>query len=89
MRFRKIETYLILGWYLAIGILLGYSISKEKLVTKPNTVTVDIIKESNEILIYDYYSGDLVFEYNKSKDVDRNTFQEYLDLYNEIVSYKK
>ena len=60
MRFRRIETYLILGCYLGIGALLGYSIGKDKPqwnpIKKPHTVTVDILKEDEEILIYEHSS---------------------------------
>jgi len=79
MRFRKIEAYLILGCYLAVGAFLGYSIGKEKPTIKPNTVTVDVIKEGDEILIYEHYSGELVFE---------EAFEEYSDLLIEAQSKK-
>jgi len=88
MRFRKIEAYLILGCYLAVGAFLGYSIGKEKPTIKPNTVTVDVIKEGDEILIYEHYSGELVFEYNQFKDVDKEAFEEYSDLLIEAQSKK-
>lgn len=93
MRFRRIEGYLILGMYLVAGILLGYSISKEKPVTKSDTVTVDIVKEGDEILIYlsrcskgalrdEHYSAEIVFEYNKkNKEVDKTAYQEFEDVY--------
>lgn len=84
MRFRRIEAYLILGCYLAIGALAGYFVGKERPVDKPNTVTVDVIKEGDEILIYEHYSGELVFEYNKNKEVDREAFKEYGDLLEEL-----
>ena len=80
MRFRRIEGYLILGMYLAVGLLLGYSIGKEKPTNKPDTVTVDIVKEGDEILIYEHYTGELVFEYNKNKEVDKSAYREYEDL---------
>jgi hypothetical protein len=90
MRFKRIEAYLILGCYLAVGALLGYSIGKEKtewiLIKKPNTVTVDIVKEGDEILIYEHYTGDLVFEYNKNKEVNKEAYREYEDLMIEIRS---
>ena len=88
MRFRRIETYLILGCYLAVGALLGYSIGKEKPIPiiKPGTVTVDIIKEGDEILIYEHYTGELVFEYSKNKEVDKSAYREYEDLMIEIRS---
>ncbi len=81
MRFRKIEAYLILGMYLAVGLLLGYSIGKEKPTSKPDTVTVDIVKEGDEILIYEHYSGELVFEYNKNKEVDKSAYREFEEVW--------
>jgi hypothetical protein len=65
MRFKRTEAYLILGCYLAVGALLGYSIGKEKPVVKPNTVVVDIVKEGVEILIYEHYSGRLILNITK------------------------
>jgi glycine betaine/choline ABC-type transport system substrate-binding protein len=87
MRFRKIEAYLILGMYLAVGLLLGYSIGKEKPVIKPNTVTVDVVKDGDEILIYEHYTGDLIFEYNKNKEVDKTAYREFEEVWEEIKSY--
>jgi hypothetical protein len=90
MRFKRIEAYLILGCYLAVGALLGYSIGKEKPqwshIKKPNTVTVDIVKEGDEILIYEHHTGELVFEYNKNKEVDKTAYREYEDLLIEAKS---
>ena len=88
MRFRRIEVYLILGCYLAVGTFLGYSIGKEKPIPiiKPDTVTVDIIKEGDEILIYEHYSGELVFEYSKNKDVEKEAFKEYENLIIEALN---
>lgn len=80
MRFRRIEAYLILGCYLAVGALAGYFVGRERPVQKPNTVTVDVVKEGDEILIYEHYSGELVFEYNKNKEVDKTAYREYEDL---------
>ncbi len=84
MRFRRIEAYLILGMYLVVGVFLGYSIGKEKPTNKPDTVTVDIVKEGDEILIYEHYTEELIFEYNKNKEVDKEALKEFEDLLNEI-----
>ncbi|MBW2046809.1 MAG: hypothetical protein JRI96_18375 [Deltaproteobacteria bacterium] len=86
MRFRRIEVYLILGCYLAVGAFLGYSIGKEKPVIRPNTVTVDVVKEGDEILIYEHYSGELVFEYSKNKEVDKTAYKEFEDVWVETRS---
>jgi len=84
MRFRRIEGYLILGMYLVVGLVLGYSIGKEKPINKPDTVTVDIVKEGDEILIYEHYTGELIFEYNKNKEVDKSAYREFEEVWEEI-----
>lgn len=40
----------------------------------------DVIKEGDEILIYEHYSGELIFEYNRFKEADKEAFKEYQDL---------
>jgi len=77
MKFRRIEGYLVLGMYLVIGLLLGYSIGREKPIKKPDSVVLDIVKEGDEILIYEHYSGEVVFEYNKNKEVDKSAYKEF------------
>ncbi len=90
MRFRRIEAYLILGCYLAVGVFLGYSIGKEKPqwspIKKPDTVTVDIVKEGDETLIYEHYTGNLIFEYSKNKEVDKTAYREFEDVWVEVKS---
>jgi len=80
---RRFEVYLILGMYFGAGALMGYMIGKEK-PKRYNTVVVDIVKEGDEILIYERYSGEFVFEYNKNKRVDKEAFREYNDLLKEL-----
>ena len=88
MRFRRIEGYLVLGMYLVIGLLLGYSIGREKPIKKPDSVVLDIVKEGDEILIYEHYSGEVVFEYNKNKEVDKSAYKEFEEVWEEVRSYK-
>ena len=83
MRFKRFEGYLILGMYLVAGVFLGYSIGREKPMVKPNTVTVDIVKEGDEILIYEHYTGELIFEYNKNKEVDKEAYREFEEVWEE------
>ena len=83
MKFKKIEEYLILGMYLVAGVWLGYSIGKERPVKKPNTVVVDIVKEGDEILIYEHYTGELIFEYDKNKEVDKEAYKEFEEVWEE------
>ncbi len=85
---KRIEGYLILGMYLVAGVWLGYSIGRERPVRKPNTVVVDIVKEGDEFLIYEHYTGELVFEYNKNKRVDESAYKEFKEVWEEILSYK-
>jgi len=84
MRFKRFEEYLILGMYLVAGVWLGYSIGRERPVKKPNTVVVDIVKEEDEILIYEHYSGELIFEYNKNKEVDKSAYREFEEVWEEV-----
>ncbi|RKX91884.1 MAG: hypothetical protein DRP84_10875 [Spirochaetes bacterium] len=83
MRFKRFEEYLILGMYLVAGVWLGYSIGRERPVKKPNTVVVDIVKEEDEILIYEHYTGELIFEYNKNKEVDKEAYREFEEVWEE------
>jgi len=36
-----------------------------------------VVKEEDEILIYEHYTGELIFEYNKNKEVDKEAFREF------------
>jgi len=83
--------------YLVAGVFLGYSIGRERPVIKPNTVVVDIVKEGDEILIYEHYppeadpplvdTGELVFEYNKNKEVDKEAYREFEEVWEEVKGY--
>jgi len=84
MKFKKIEEYLILGMYLVAGVFLGYSIGRERPIRKSNSVVVDIVKEGDEILIYEHYSGELIFEYNKNKEVDKEAYKEFEEVWEEV-----
>ena len=84
MKFKKIEEYLILGMYLVAGVWLGYSIGRERPIRKPNSVVVDIVKEGDEILIYEHYTGELIFEYNKNKEVDKGAYRELEEVWEEV-----
>jgi len=45
------------------------------------------LKEGDEILIYEHYTGELVFEYNKDKEVDKEAYREFEEVWEEIESY--
>jgi glycine betaine/choline ABC-type transport system substrate-binding protein len=46
------------------------------------------MKEGDEILIYEHYTGELVFEYSKDKEVDKTAYKEFEDTWKEVKSYK-
>jgi len=58
MRLKRIETYLVFGGYLTVGLLLGYFAGKERPHLKLDAVTVDVVKEGDEILVYEHYTGE-------------------------------
>ena len=67
-----------------VGIFLEYSIGREKPTNKPDSVTVDIVKGEDEILIYEYYTKKLIFEYNQNREdkkVDKETFRDLENIY--------
>ena len=86
MKFRRLEAYLVLGVYLLAGVALGYVAGKERHTPRKDAVTVDVVKEGDEILIYERYSGNLIFEYNKDKEVDREGFRVFEEVWREVRS---
>jgi hypothetical protein len=95
---KRIYSYLILGIYFACGLALGFTLAKKPL-PHHNSVTVDIVKEDDEILIYlsrcsegalrdEHLSGNLVFEYSKTKPSDSSAYREFEDLWKEITSQR-
>jgi hypothetical protein len=82
---KRIYSYLILGSYFACGLALGFTLARKPLPRR-NSVTVDIVKESDGILIYNHLSGNLVFEYSKTKPADSSAYREFDDLWKEITS---
>lgn len=49
-------------------------------------VSVDVIRNSNDIWIVDHKTGHLIFEYNRFKEADKEAFKEYEDLLIGILS---
>jgi hypothetical protein len=84
---KKIYSYLILGIYFTCGLALGFILTKKPLLCR-NSVTVNIVKEGDEILIYEHLSGNLVFEYNKTNPTDSSAYREFDDLWKEITSQR-
>ncbi len=86
MKTEKVETFIVLIVFLIIGVFLSNYMDKRKPVPGPelaissDIVTVDVVKEGDDILIYEHYSKDLIFEYNRFKEADKEAWQEYEDL---------
>ncbi len=79
----RYQTYTILGIYFTLGLFLGFTLAG-KPAPHPKRVTVDIVKESNKILIYQRNSGNLVFEYSKHSPTEKTAYREFNDLWAEI-----
>jgi hypothetical protein len=95
---QRIQTYLILGLYFAVGVFLGFVIAKKPL-PRLNSVTVDIVKENDKILIYlsrysegalrdKHNSGKLIFEYTKTNPTDKTAYRKFEDLWEEAKNFK-
>jgi hypothetical protein len=84
---KRIYSCLILGSYFVCGLALGFLIAKKPLPHQ-NRVTVDVVKEGDEILIYERFSGNLVFEYSKTNPTDSTAYREFDDLWKEITSQR-
>jgi hypothetical protein len=86
MKTERIETFIVLIVFLVIGVFLSNYMDKRRPVPGPapaissDIVTVDIIKEGDDILIYEHYSKELVFEYNRVKEADKEAWQEFNDV---------
>jgi hypothetical protein len=94
MKTERIETFIVLIVFLIIGVFLSNYMDKRRPVPGPkpaisfDIVTVDVVKEGDDILIYEHYSKDLVFEYNRVKEADKEAWQEYEDLLIEVGGKK-
>ena len=51
-------------------------------------VTVDVIKNGDDIWITDHKTGYLIFEYNRFKEADKKVFKEYKGLLIEVLREK-
>ncbi len=52
-------------------------------------VTVDVVRNNDDIWIIDHKTGHLIFEYNRFKEVDKKAFKEYEDLLTELHKRKR
>ena len=88
MKTERIEACVVLIFLLTIGVFLSYHLEKGRPgpapAINPDIVTVDIIREGDDILIYEHCSGELVFEYNRLKEADKEAWIEYNDLLIEV-----
>jgi uncharacterized membrane protein len=90
MKTERIETFIVLIVFLIVGVFLSNHLDKRRTVPgpgpaiNPDIVTVDVVREGDDISIYEHYSGELVFEYNRFKEADKEAWQEYEDLLIEI-----
>jgi len=46
-----------------------------------------VVKEEDEILIYEHYSGKLIFGYSKNKKVDKSAYREFEEVWAEVKDY--
>jgi hypothetical protein len=83
MKNQRISTYLILGVYFVYGLALGFTLAKTPL-PRPNSITVDIVKENDQILIREHYSKNLIFEYSKTNPADSSAYREFGELWEEV-----
>jgi len=80
------------GWSMVGGILLG----KKNWLKNPivwlwipacrlpvGRQGRQVVKEGDEILIYEHYSGELIFGYNKNKEVDKEAYREFEEVWEE------
>ena len=51
-------------------------------------VSVDIIRKGDDIWVVEHFSGQLIFEYNRLKEADKEAFGEYEDLLIEALTQK-
>jgi hypothetical protein len=91
MKTKRIEAFIVLIVFLIVGVFSSNYLDKRRPVPGPapaigaDVVTVDVVKEGNDILIYEHYSKELVFEYNRFKEADKEAWQEYNDVLIEIL----
>lgn len=82
-------TGFIWGRVFYAGILQHYSDPEIPIGQYDQIVSVNVIRNGDDIWIVEYCSGHLIFEYNRFKEADKEVFGEYEDLLKEIKSYKE
>ncbi len=95
----KAKLFLFVGLSLATGFIWGLVLfpiisqchlgPKMPLGQYDQMVSVDIIKNGDDIWVVDHKTGRLIFEYNRFKEVDKEAFGEYEGLVIEATSREK
>ncbi len=94
MRIGKLLFFVILSfiagfiWGLVFSLVMPqYHLGpKTSLERYDQMVTVEVIRNGNNIWIVEHKTGQLIFEYNRFKEADKGAFTEYEDLLIEILS---
>ena len=76
--YKYIENWLILGLFLLPPLMIGYWAGKNEIIQKSGVVTIDILKYEDEILVYEHYKGELLFEYNRKQE-EYNLFSNLIE----------
>jgi len=84
--FRIIYNNIALGLYFAVGLVLGYILYQDKPISN-KIVTVDIIKDNNDILVYEHYSGRMIFECNADAEADTKAYEEFNALWKKVKHF--
>lgn len=93
----KAKLFLFVGLSLVTGFIWGSVISPymSKHCSGPRMpigqydqmVTVDVVRNGDDIWIVDHKTGYLIFEYNRFKEADKEAFGEYEGLLTECLGY--
>lgn len=78
MPYRYIQDRIIVGLLLIPPLIIGYWAGKNEIIQKSSVVTIDILKYEDEILIYEHYKGELLFEYNRKQE-EYNLFSNLIE----------
>jgi hypothetical protein len=95
----KVKLLIFVGLALITGFIWGYAFAPEDIpqhYSDPEIpigqydeiVSVDAIRNGDDIWIVEHYSGRLIFEYSRFEEADKEIFKEYKDLLIEVASKK-
>lgn len=93
---QRVKLFLFVGLSLVTGFIWGLIFSPAipqchlgpqiPLGKYDQMITVDVIRNGDDIWVMNHKTGHLIFEYNRSKKVDKEAFGEYEDLLVEALS---